>query len=86
LGTKMTARIRDRFQVELTLRNLFESPTIAELSGLIAVRQARPEVVRPEAGAPLRTSVDQLLSRVDHLPDAEVDSLLEELLAEEEAM
>ena len=86
LGTKMTARVRDRFQVELTLRNLFESPTIAQLSELIAVRQAGPEVVRPEVSAALGTSVDQLLSRVDHLPEAEVDSLLEQLLAEEEAM
>ena len=86
LGTKMAARVRDRFQVELTLRNLFESPTIAQLSALIGVRQAGPEVIRPEVSAALQTSVDQLLSRVDHLPEAEVDSLLDKLLAEEEAM
>ena len=86
LATKMTARVRDRFQVELTLRNLFESPTIAQLSALIVARQATPEAVRPEAVAAPRTSVDQLLSNVDHLPEAEIDSLLEELLAEEEAM
>jgi aryl carrier-like protein len=86
LGTKMTARIRDRFHVELTLRNLFESPTIAQLCALIDVRRAGPETVRPEVSAALRTSVDQLLSSVDHLPEAEVDSLLEKLLAEEEGM
>ena len=82
----MTARVRDRFQVELTLRNLFELPTIAQLSTLIVARQATPEAVRPETVAAPRTSVGQLLSNVDHLPETEVDSLLEELLAEEEAM
>ncbi len=86
LGTKMTARVRERFQVQLTLRNLFESPTIAELSALIVARQSTTEVVCPEPVAAPRMRVDQLLSSVDHLPEAEVESLLEELLAEEKAM
>src|SRR5215216_6504761 len=80
-GTKMTARVRDRFQVKLTLRNLFESPTMAELSALIVALQATTEAVCPEPVTSLQTSFDQLLSSVDYLPEAELDSLLDELLA-----
>jgi acyl-coenzyme A synthetase/AMP-(fatty) acid ligase len=86
LGTKMMARVRDRCQVELTLRNVFEAPTIAGLATLISARRKTPEAVNSETvGAPL-ANVNQLLTRVDDLPEAEVDSLLDELLAEEEAM
>jgi amino acid adenylation domain-containing protein len=33
LGTQLIARIRDRFDVEITLRALFEKPTVRELAG-----------------------------------------------------
>jgi amino acid adenylation domain-containing protein len=36
LATQLISRIRDRFQVELPLRSVFETPTIAELSQKIA--------------------------------------------------
>jgi acyl carrier protein len=35
LGTQMIARVRNVFGVELTLRNLFDAPTIAQLSARV---------------------------------------------------
>ena len=35
LGTQMIARVRNLFGVELTLRNLFDAPTIAQLSARV---------------------------------------------------
>src|SRR6266496_1004482 len=39
LGTQLLARVRQNFQVELPLLSLFQSPTIAGLSGAIAAAQ-----------------------------------------------
>ncbi|HEY9907621.1 MAG TPA: non-ribosomal peptide synthetase, partial [Thermosynechococcaceae cyanobacterium] len=47
LATQFVSRIRDRFQVELPLRALFETPTIAELAQKIAVLRSTPR--SPEA-------------------------------------
>jgi acyl carrier protein len=35
LGTQVIARVRDGFDVELSLRTLFEAPTVAQLSAEI---------------------------------------------------
>jgi acyl carrier protein len=49
LGTQLIARVRDAFGVELTLRSLFDGPTIAQLSAqvealLLAKLEAMSEV------------------------------------------
>jgi hypothetical protein len=41
LATQVVARVREACQVELPLRILFESPTIAELAVAVALQKAR---------------------------------------------
>jgi acyl carrier protein len=41
LAAKVIARVRDTFQIELSLRNLFDSPTVGKLAEF--VREARNE-------------------------------------------
>jgi len=49
LGTQMIARVRDAFGVELTLRSLFDAPTIAQLSALVeALLLAKLEAMSEE--------------------------------------
>lgn len=41
LATQLIAKVRDRFQVELSLRCLFQSPTVASLA--VAIAQAKSQ-------------------------------------------
>jgi acyl carrier protein len=67
LATQLITRLRDMFQVDLTLRTLFEEPTIARLAMLLVEKKA--ELVD-----------DMLLLQdiedVEHLTDDEVQALL----------
>ena len=42
LATQLIAKVRDRFQVELSLRCLFQSPTVASLAATIAETKSEP--------------------------------------------
>ncbi len=88
LATQVVARVRDRFQVELPLRDLFFEPTIRRLA--VAIEQCReneealplPPVER-SAVVDSRNAAD-LLSRLDELSDEEVATLLASLEADGE--
>ncbi|MEG5026528.1 amino acid adenylation domain-containing protein [Microcoleus sp. AT8-B1] len=43
LATQLIAKVRDRFQVELSLRCLFQSPTVASLAATIAETKSEPD-------------------------------------------
>jgi phthiocerol/phenolphthiocerol synthesis type-I polyketide synthase E len=64
LATKVTARLREDFQIELPVRALFESPTIAELAGSIVQIQA--EDVDD-------ATLAQLLNEIRSLPPDQVE-------------
>ncbi|HEY9842546.1 MAG TPA: condensation domain-containing protein, partial [Candidatus Obscuribacterales bacterium] len=63
LATQLAARIRERLQVELPLRKLFEAPTVAELAA--SVQELRGQTLArigpAPQGIPLRLSLSQEL-------------------------
>ena len=67
LATQLVSRMRDTYQVELPLRDLFESPTIATISENI--QKAKSEDSEAD-------KIEQALKMVDSLSDEEVQALL----------
>jgi amino acid adenylation domain-containing protein len=83
LATQLISRVRNAFRVELPLRKLFESPTVAELASVIlefdnpSKNGAANTIIRDQSG-----EAEELLTRIDELSDEDVDSLLRQALAE----
>jgi amino acid adenylation domain-containing protein len=77
LATQVTSRLRERFQVELSLRTIFERPTVAGLAAEITR-------LRAERAGKLET---ELLAELDELSEEDAETLLEKLslTAQEEA-
>src|SRR5207248_1343500 len=64
LATQVVSRVRSTFQVEVSLRAFFESPTIAGLAGQITAAHARgasaaPPIIRVPREGPLPLSFAQ---------------------------
>ena len=81
LFTRMALRARDRFHVELSLRQIFQSPTIATIALAVEEELARerkqfvPEIKRrPRGGKDIGT----LFERVNRISDSEARRLLED--------
>jgi len=85
VALQIIARVRSTFQVQLTMRHIFEAPTVAQLAAEI-------KNIQLIGGTPEETSIDsfvaqdeeRLLEDIDQLSDQQVDSLLNDLLREEE--
>ncbi|WP_456439958.1 amino acid adenylation domain-containing protein [Caldithrix abyssi] len=78
LATKFMSRIREKFNVELPLRILFEKPTVAELAKAIEEQQSAPAeetITRVERE---EKSLEELLTELDQLSDEEVKRLLDD--------
>ncbi|OYD86628.1 hypothetical protein CDG77_34005 [Nostoc sp. 'Peltigera membranacea cyanobiont' 213] len=69
LAIQLISRLREAFSIQLPLRCLFESPTIAELAELLAAQQ----IEQAE-----NNMLEQFLTEIDELSDEEVKQLLTE--------
>jgi hypothetical protein len=83
LATQLISRVNLAFKVELPLRCLFESPTIAALAETLKVHlqttgASEPKLIPKDPD----DRAGELLAKIDELSDAEVESLLHDLLAE----
>jgi hypothetical protein len=80
LASRFIARIRQVFPVELSLRDFFEYPTIANLAQLVMQRAA------PQQSDPIerldRGEEEALLTNLDQLSPEALDELLNSLLSE----
>lgn len=80
LATQVISRVRQRFEIELPLRVIFESPTVAELS--TAIEGERVQQTGTETSALTRRSrgepnLRELLDRVQNLSEAEAREMLQ---------
>ncbi len=83
LAMQFMARVRSEFNTELSLRNVFEHPTIARLAGVLEEKrkQQSTQTAGPLPGV-RRMSPEhakELLGKLDDLSDAEVESLLQQI-------
>jgi len=78
LATQFISHIREEFQVELPLRTLFESPTIAELAIKIleSPKVSEADQVPIERAERGEKSIAELLAELDQLSNEEVQQLL----------
>jgi acyl-coenzyme A synthetase/AMP-(fatty) acid ligase/acyl carrier protein len=86
LALKIISRVQEAFKLKLQLRMLFERPTIAGLAETITPLQSDGKEVEGEGSrsAP-PDKEEELLTRIDQLSDQEVNTLLQNLLTEEQA-
>ena len=77
LATQVISRVRTRFGVELPLRALFESPTVAGLARCVEERRMRPQDATPGAAE----SISPGAINLDQLTDEDVDLMLKGMLA-----
>jgi len=86
LAMQLMARARNEFQTALSLRNIFEAPTIAELAVLLDRKKDQPPapVLQPLTRAQRITAEHalELLDKLDELSETEVESLLQQISAD----
>jgi acyl carrier protein len=82
LAARVLGEIREQFGVDVTLRQLFDAPTLGDLARTVeAAAPSRPGPAAPVAeGAPGHLAA--LLERLDDIGDEEVDALLRGLADE----
>ncbi len=71
LAIQLNTRLRDSFQVELAVNNLFEDPTIAQMSELVQVAN--------QVGHGALSDIESKLAMIEQLSEEEVQKLLAEM-------
>jgi non-ribosomal peptide synthetase component F/acyl carrier protein len=71
IATQVISRVRDTFRINLTVRSLFESPTIAKLAPVIA--QSQPRAREEEAPAIVLLDPAEALTKLDDLSEEMAD-------------
>ncbi|MEU4159271.1 SDR family NAD(P)-dependent oxidoreductase [Actinoplanes sp. NPDC026670] len=85
-AVQIGTRLRAHFGVELTLRDFFDLPTVANTAQMLTQVGAGGETAAPESGPIVRLARDEPDQiDVDQLPDDEVDAMLRDLLAAQAA-
>lgn len=68
LATQLLARVRESFQVELPLRSIFETPTVAGLS--VALIQNRAALIESQ-------ELEELMANLEQLSEEEAQTMLD---------
>jgi acyl transferase domain-containing protein/acyl carrier protein len=78
LATQVVAQLRQSLQVEVSLREFFQRPTIADVALALAAgeKTSSNPIMRVDRG-----NSSEVLAQVDRLSDRDVEGLLQELLA-----
>jgi acyl carrier protein len=74
LATQVVSRLAKAFNVEVSLRSIFEAPTLAALAEVVAA--APRQSLKGPAAIPRASKADELLSRLDELTDNDLEELL----------
>ncbi|HEX5604616.1 MAG TPA: phosphopantetheine-binding protein, partial [Pyrinomonadaceae bacterium] len=79
LATQIISRIRQHFKVELVLRSMFESPTVATLAAAVVELQQN---IKPASSPIISRRRRGASAKIEQLSSEEVDSLLAEVLSQ----
>ena len=80
LATQLISRVRSVFKIELPLRYLFDSPTVAGMAVGIVEFEKKAATSIPTVITRDAREAEDLLARIDELTDEQVEALLSETL------
>jgi acyl carrier protein len=87
LATRILSRVREMLRIEVPLRSLFQTPTIAKMAEVArGLTPTAEEFSAPSVSKSQYESDAKLAERVARLSDVEVDQLLRRMLAGEEVV